>query len=163
MSPAGAIPGGEVSTTGVAEEARPAERRGREQGRERPLASMHISLYNKVVNTFAALADPARRRLLEVLAGGERPAGSLTSVAAEEFGLSQPATSRHLRILRESGLVRSRADGARRLYALEPTSLRQVDDWLNQFRWLWASALSALDTEVARGQRAATDENGASS
>jgi hypothetical protein len=54
-------------------------------------------------------------------------------------------------------------DGARRLYALEPTSLRQVDDWLSQFRSLWASALSALDTEVARGQRTATRKDGASS
>lgn len=115
------------------------------------------------MNTFAALADPARRRLLEVLVQGESPAGHLTAVAADEFGLSQPATSRHLRILRESGLVRSRVDGARRLYALEPTSLRQVDDWLSQFRSLWASALSALDTEVTRGQRAATKKNGASS
>jgi len=114
------------------------------------------------VNTFGALADPVRRRIVEVLAQGERPAGDLTGVAAGEFGLSQPATSRHLRILRESGLVRSRVDGARRLYALQTDALRELDDWLGQFRSLWASALSALDTEVARGQRAAT-KNGASS
>lgn len=115
------------------------------------------------MNTFGALADPARRRLLEVLAEGERPAGDLTAVAAEEFNLSQPATSRHLRVLREAGLVRSRADGARRLYAVEPDSLRQLDDWLGQFRTLWTSALSALETEVVRGRGATTDKSGATS
>lgn len=115
---------------------------------------IHNHLYNTNVNTFAALAEPARCRLVEVLAAGERPAGYLAAIAAEEFGLSQPATSRHLRILREAGLVRSRIDGARRLYAIEPDALQEIDHWLDQFRALWASALSALETEVARGKRA---------
>lgn len=130
------------------------------------MTHIHYSLYNASVNTFAALADPARCRLVEVLAAGERPAGHLAAIAAEEFGLSQPATSRHLRILREAGLVRSRIDGTRRLYAIEPDALQEIDHWLDQFRALWASALSALETEVARGTQAddltrTSTENGA--
>lgn len=105
------------------------------------------------MNIFGALADPARCRLVEVLAAGERPAGDLAAITAAEFGLSQPATSRHLRILREAGIVHARIDGARRLYTIEPAALQHLYDWLDQFRALWASALSALETEVARGQR----------
>ncbi len=117
------------------------------------MAYICISLYNEDVNTFGALADPARRRIVEVLGSGERAAGELTGLAETEFGLSQPATSRHLRILREAGLVRTRAEGARRLYALDPDALREIDEWLGQFRSLWATALAALETEVARGRR----------
>lgn len=114
---------------------------------------MRLALYNGGVNTFEVLADPTRRRLLEVLAQGECSAGELGAVALTEFGLSQPATSRHLRVLRESGLVRSRVAGARRLYALEPAGFQDIDTWLEQFRALWTTALSALETEIARGHR----------
>ncbi len=103
------------------------------------------------------LADPVRRRIVELLAGSEVPAGEIVDVMGAEFGLVQPATSRHLRRLREVGLVRSRPDGTRRLYSLDPGALRDVDAWLGQFRGLWSSALSALDAEVRRGKPAARD------
>lgn len=105
-----------------------------------------------------ALGDPVRRRVLELLVEGERSAGALTASVAEEFGISQPATSRHLRVLREAELVRCRVDGSRRVYAIDPSGLNEIDEWLQQFRNLWSSALSALETEVARGKRAAKNQ-----
>ncbi|MFF2655130.1 ArsR/SmtB family transcription factor [Streptomyces sp. NPDC058045] len=104
------------------------------------------------MDAFAVLADPARRRVVEYLADREVPAGELVEVLDAEFGLVQPATSRHLRRLRESGLVHSRSDGSRRLYSLDPVALREIDVWLDQFRGLWSEALSALDAEVRRGK-----------
>ena len=104
------------------------------------------------MDALAVLADPVRRRIVECLADSEVPAGELVDVMAAEFGLVQPATSRHLRRLREAGLVRSRPDGTRRLYSLDPGALRDIDVWLDQFRGLWSSALSALDDEVRRGK-----------
>ena len=102
------------------------------------------------METLTALADPTRRALLELLAGGELPAGEL----AERFPVSRPAISRHLRVLREAGLVTARTEGKRRLYALDPRPLRELDDWLAPYRDLWAQRLDALDTEIARGRRA---------
>ncbi|MEW1926432.1 metalloregulator ArsR/SmtB family transcription factor [Streptomyces sp. NPDC088360] len=102
-----------------------------------------------------ALADPVRRRVLELLAAGEQPAGRISARVTQEFGISQPAASRHLRVLRAAGLVHCRAEGARRLYAVDPTGLREIDAWLRQFRGLWSQALSALETEVARGKHVA--------
>ncbi|WP_231442369.1 ArsR/SmtB family transcription factor [Brevibacterium zhoupengii] len=104
------------------------------------------------MEALAVLADPARRRIVECLADNEVSAGELTDVMKTEFGLVQPATSRHLRRLRESGLVHSRAEGTRRLYSLDPAALRDIDTWLEQFRGLWGDALSALDAEVRRGK-----------
>ncbi|KAB1650380.1 winged helix-turn-helix transcriptional regulator [Pseudoclavibacter endophyticus] len=104
------------------------------------------------MDALAVLADPVRRRIVEYLADSEVPAGELVEVMDAEFGLVQPATSRHLRRLREVGLVRSRPDGARRLYSLDPGALREIDVWLDQFRGLWSSALSALDAEIRRGK-----------
>jgi DNA-binding transcriptional ArsR family regulator len=77
----------------------------------------------------------------------------VADVVGAEFGISQPAVSQHLRVLREYGFTRVRADGARRLYALEPGSLREADTWLEQFRVFWEQRLDALDTELARGRR----------
>jgi DNA-binding transcriptional ArsR family regulator len=102
------------------------------------------------VEALAALADPVRRQLVELLADGELPAGDL----AGRFPVSRPAISRHLRVLREAGLVSVRSDGKRRLYSLDPRPLRQLDDWLEPYRDLWARRLDALDTEIARGRRA---------
>jgi DNA-binding transcriptional ArsR family regulator len=102
------------------------------------------------VEALAALADPVRRELVALLAHGEVPAGEL----ADRFPVSRPAVSRHLRVLREAGLVTVRADGKRRLYALDPRPLRELDDWLEPYRDLWVSRLDALDTEIARGRRA---------
>jgi DNA-binding transcriptional ArsR family regulator len=101
------------------------------------------------VPVFAALADPTRRRLLELLAAGERSAGSL----AGEFGISRPGVSRHLRVLREAGLVRCRDDGPRRVYSLDPGPLAEVEEWLGPWRGFWAQRLDALDTEVRRERR----------
>jgi DNA-binding transcriptional ArsR family regulator len=102
------------------------------------------------VDALAALADPTRRELLALLAGGERAAGDL----AGRFPVSRPAISRHLRVLRAAGLVTSRTEGKKRLYALEPAPLRELDDWLEPYRRFWAQRLDALDTEIARGRRA---------
>ena len=101
------------------------------------------------MEALAALADPTRRELVALLARGELAAGEL----AARFPVSRPAISRHLRVLREAGLVRSRVEGRRRLYALDPRPLRELDDWLAPYR-LWAQRLDALDTEIARGRRA---------
>ena len=99
------------------------------------------------------LGDPARRRVLELLAEGERPAGTLAQIIGDELGLSQPAVSQHLRVLRETGFVVVRAEGTRRLYSLSVAPLQAVDAWLEQFRGLWVSRLDALATEIARGKR----------
>jgi DNA-binding transcriptional ArsR family regulator len=97
----------------------------------------------------AALADPTRREIVAVLARGEVAAGDL----AARFPVSRPAVSRHLRVLREAGLVQVRADGQRRVYALDPGPLEELDAWLAPYRRLWAQRLDALDTEIARGRR----------
>jgi DNA-binding transcriptional ArsR family regulator len=103
------------------------------------------------VAVFEALADPTRRRIMELLAAGERSAGDL----AAEFAISRPGVSRHLRVLRESGLVRSRGQGQRRLYSVDPAPLAEVQAWLTRYQQFWAQRLDALDTEVRRGRRGA--------
>ena len=100
------------------------------------------------------LGSPVRRRILEVLADGERTSGELVAIAGEAFGISQPAVSQHLRVLRDSGLATVRVDGQRRVYAVDPEPLRDVDAWVDRFRHFWAHKLDALATEVARGKRA---------
>jgi DNA-binding transcriptional ArsR family regulator len=105
------------------------------------------------MHAFDVLGDPVRRRILELLADGEQSAGAVTAVVRDEFGISQPAVSQHLRVLRDSGFARVRPDGARRLYALDSAPLRDVDDWLDRFRAFWAPHLAALATELARGRR----------
>jgi DNA-binding transcriptional ArsR family regulator len=86
------------------------------------------------VHAFDVLGDPVRRRILELLAEGERPAGALTEEIHREYGISQPAVSQHLRVLRDNGFATVRAVGPRRLYALDTTPLRAVDAWLEPFR-----------------------------
>lgn len=104
------------------------------------------------MHAFDVLGDPVRRRILELLADGERAAGDVTDVVRAEFGISQPAVSQHLKVLRESGFATVRPDGTRRLYALDATALRDVDDWLCRFRRFWEQRLDAVDTELARGR-----------
>jgi len=101
------------------------------------------------------LGDPVRRRILELLADGEQAAGAVGEAIQSEFGISQPAVSQHLRVLREAGFARVRAEGTRRLYAVEPAALREADAWLDHFRGFWNQHLDALGTELARGKRAA--------
>lgn len=107
------------------------------------------------MHAFDILGDPVRRRILELLADGERTSGAITDVIRAEFGLSQPAVSQHLRVLRDSGFASVRAEGARRFYAVEAAPLSEVDAWLDRFRRLWEHRLDALGTELARGRRAA--------
>lgn len=105
------------------------------------------------VHAFDVLSDPVRRRILELLAEGERPAGEVGAVVQEEFGISQPGVSQHLRVLRDNGFASVRAEGTRRLYAVNPEPLREVDTWLERYRALWTQRLDALDTEIRRGRR----------
>ena len=105
------------------------------------------------MHAFDVLGDPVRRRILELLADGEQSAGAVTAVVRREFGISQPAVSQHLRVLREHGFARVRAEGARRLYAVEAAPLQDVDRWLERFRGAWDRHLDALGTELARGRR----------
>ncbi|HKH54928.1 MAG TPA: metalloregulator ArsR/SmtB family transcription factor [Propionibacteriaceae bacterium] len=105
------------------------------------------------MGAFEALADPVRRRMVELLAGGEQPAGTLGRAVQHEFGISQPGASQHLRVLRDHGVVQVRAEGARRIYALNAGGLTELDRWLDQFRRTWDQPLDALETELARGQR----------
>ena len=102
------------------------------------------------MDALAALADPIRRELLARLRQRELSAGDL----AAGFPISRPAISRHLRVLRETGLVRARPAGRRRVYAVDPAPLRELDAWLEPYRGLWAQRLDALDTEIARARRA---------
>ncbi|BCB73803.1 metalloregulator ArsR/SmtB family transcription factor [Phytohabitans flavus] len=106
------------------------------------------------MHAFDVLGDPVRRRILELLADGEQTSGAVTEVIQAEFGISQPAVSQHLRVLRDSGFASVRPEGTRRLYAVEPGPLREVDEWLERFRGFWSQRLDALATELARGKRA---------
>ena len=105
------------------------------------------------MHAFDVLGDPVRRRILELLSDGEQPSGAVTEVIRAEFGITQPAVSQHLKVLRDNGFATVRPDGARRLYAVDEAALREVDDWLGRFRQLWTPRLDALGTEVARGRR----------
>jgi DNA-binding transcriptional ArsR family regulator len=97
------------------------------------------------MHAFDVLGDPVRRRILELLNDGEHSAGEITSVVRDEFAISQPAVSQHLRVLRESGFTSVRAAGARRLYAVDPVPLREVDEWLEPFRRSWDESYDRLD------------------
>ncbi|MEO3858714.1 metalloregulator ArsR/SmtB family transcription factor [Acrocarpospora sp. B8E8] len=105
------------------------------------------------MHAFDVLGDPVRRRILELLTDGEQAAGAVSGIIRAEFGISQPAVSQHLRVLRESGFATVRADGTRRLYAVDLAPLREVDIWLERFRRFWTQRLDALGTELARGKR----------
>lgn len=100
------------------------------------------------------LGDPVRRRILELLADGEQAAGDVGAVIQREFGISQPAVSQQLRVLREHGFASVRAEGTRRIYAVDPGPLRAADEWLAPYRRFWDQRLDALGTELARGRRA---------
>ncbi|MGY6627941.1 MAG: ArsR/SmtB family transcription factor [Oceanicaulis sp.] len=105
------------------------------------------------MHAFDVLGDPVRRRILELLAENELRSGEIVEVIHAEFGISQAGVSQHLKVLRDNGFARSRADGARRIYTLEPAPLQQIDDWLSRFKGFWTHKLEALATEVARGKK----------
>ena len=94
--------------------------------------------------TFEVLAEPNRRRILDLLRVAERPVGELV----EELRVSQPGVSKHLRVLREAGLVDVRSDAQRRLYRVRPEPLRAIDEWLEPYRELWASRLDELERHL---------------
>lgn len=93
---------------------------------------------------FEVIAEPQRRRILDALRDGEQPVGALVS----ELGLSQPLVSKHLRVLRDAGLVRVRADGARRLYSIHSEPLREIEEWLRPFRAAWSGHLDDLERHL---------------
>jgi DNA-binding transcriptional ArsR family regulator len=105
------------------------------------------------VHAFDVLGDPVRRRILELLADGQLTSGAITAIVQDEFGISQPAVSQHLRVLRESGFATVRPEGTRRLYAVADAPFRDIDDWLDHFRAFWGQRLDSLETELARGKR----------
>jgi DNA-binding transcriptional ArsR family regulator len=105
------------------------------------------------VEAFDVLGDPVRRRILELLARGDVAAGEVVDVVGSEFGISQPAVSQHLRVLRESGFALVRPDGRRRLYSVNPASLDEAERWIAGLRRQWEQRLDALGTELARGVR----------
>ncbi|WP_030172059.1 ArsR/SmtB family transcription factor [Spirillospora albida] len=106
------------------------------------------------MHAFDVLGDPVRRRILELLADGERTSGAVAEVVRAEFGISQPAVSQHLKVLRDAGFAVVRAEGTRRLYAVDPAPLQEIDAWLDRFRRYWTPHLDALGTELVRGRRA---------
>ncbi|TVP82121.1 MAG: ArsR family transcriptional regulator [Alkalicoccus sp.] len=105
------------------------------------------------MHAFDVLGDPVRRRILELLAENEQRSGDIVEVIQKEFGITQAAVSQHLRILRENGFANVRADGARRIYSVDGSALREVEEWLRRFRSFWEPKLDALDTEIARGKK----------
>lgn len=105
------------------------------------------------MHAFDVLGDPVRRRILELLSEKEHASGEVVEVIQAEFGISQAAVSQHLKVLRENGFATVEIAGTRRIYALDATPLRQVDDWLGHFRGFWTHKLESLATEVRRGKK----------
>lgn len=105
------------------------------------------------MHAFEILGDPVRRRIVELLGDGEQAAGQLGAAIQQEFGISQPAVSQHLRVLRENGFANVRSAGTRRLYAVDAGPLQDIDRWLAPYRHFWEPRLDALGTEIARGRR----------
>lgn len=100
------------------------------------------------MNAFDVLGDPVRRRILEILADDSRASGQIVEIVGQEFGITQSAISQHLKVLREHGFASVEARGRRRIYALDPAPMAEVDRWLARFRRFWEPALEALATEV---------------
>jgi len=98
------------------------------------------------VDAFAVLAEPARRRILDELRQGERPVNDLV----DRLGLSQPAVSKHLRVLRDAGMVAVRVEAQRRCYRMRPEGLYKVDEWLAPYRRRWSRRLDALEAHLAQ-------------
>jgi DNA-binding transcriptional ArsR family regulator len=96
------------------------------------------------MQSLLAIADPTRRRIVELLAERERPTGELV----DEFDLSAPAISQHLNVLREAGLIVTRAEGQSRIQSLNPAGLDELDDWLEKTRAVWSRRLDALEREL---------------
>ena len=100
------------------------------------------------MQSFTALSDPTRRRIVELLGHGEQPAGAITA----RFDMSAPAISQHLKALKAARLVRSRVDGQRRIYSLDPEGLEEIDTWLADVRRYWTGRLDDLERELRKPQ-----------
>ena len=97
-----------------------------------------------MASTFEVLAEPSRRRILDLLRAGEQPVGTLV----DKLTMSQPAVSKHLKVLREVGLVEVRQDAQRRWYRLRAEPLAEIDAWLAPYRQLWSASLDALERHL---------------
>jgi DNA-binding transcriptional ArsR family regulator len=102
---------------------------------------------------FEVLADPVRRRILELLNLREMASGEVVEAISAEFGITQAGVSQHLKVLRENGFARVRAEAQRRLYSVDGEGLKAANEWVGQFRSFWEPKLEALATEIARGKR----------
>jgi len=105
------------------------------------------------MHVFDVVSDPVRRRILELLGSGEMTSGDVVEAIGAEFGITQAAVSQHLKVLRESGFARVRAEAQRRFYSVDAAGFQAMDAWIGQFRNFWEPKLDALATEIARGKR----------
>lgn len=101
------------------------------------------------MTTFEVLAEPRRREILDLLQEGERTVGELV----DRIGISQPGVSKHLRILRDAGLVEARPDAQRRVYGVNPQPLAEIDEWLEPYRRRWGRRLDALERHLEGGRQ----------
>lgn len=106
-----------------------------------------------MISTFEVLAEPHRRHILDLLCDGEKPVSELVGATT----LSQPAVSKHLRILRDAGMVEARVDAQRRLYRVRAEPLRALDEWLGPYRRMWGSSLNALERHLEIMEDSADD------
>lgn len=106
------------------------------------------------MHAFDILGDPVRRRIMELLATGEQCAGDIVSVIAKEFGISQPAVSHQLKVLRQNGFTTVRPEAQRRIHVLNPDPFAEIEKWLEPFRQFWDQKLDALATHVAQDKQA---------
>jgi DNA-binding transcriptional ArsR family regulator len=104
------------------------------------------------MHAFDILGDPVRRRILELIADDERSAGDIAAVVQDEFGITQPAVSQHLRVLRDAGFATVRPEGTRRLYLVDPAPLREVDVWIERYRRYWNEGFDSLAEHLATVQ-----------
>ncbi len=105
------------------------------------------------MHAFDVLGDPVRRHILQLLSVDSLSSGAIVGIVQEEFGIGQSATSQQLKVLRDNGFANVTIDGARRVYGLDTSGLREADNWLAPFRQFWTPKFEALATEVARGKQ----------
>ena len=103
-----------------------------------------------MMHAFEVLGDPVRRRIVELLVIQSQASGAIVTAIQRDFTVTQSAVSQHLRVLRDHGFATVQAEGARRVYALNPRPLQDIDQWLNGFRRFWEPKLDALATEITR-------------
>jgi DNA-binding transcriptional ArsR family regulator len=113
------------------------------------LTYLSICFLMPSMQAFAALGDPTRQRIVEMLANRELSSGEI----AKRFDMTAPAVSQHLKLLRQAGLVQVRRDAQRRIYALDPAGLAELDAWLARFRRFWAERLDALEAQLTADSR----------